>query len=160
ARLGAGDGENAAHGGADTLEQVLRRARHLRESELAAAIERYDVGEGAADVDTNLHTVLLGSLTVPQPPATSSPSGEVTGDSATIELAERRLLRSAHILGERTTRAKAAAARHRARVRRLALQGEVERDAAAADAGHRREQRLRVGMAGLLEDCRLVAVLD
>src|SRR5262245_5566775 len=88
------------------------------------------------------------------------PSGEVTGDPATVELAERRLLGSADILGERAARAKAAAARHRARVRRLTLQGEVERDAAAADAGHRGQQRLRVGMAGLLEDRRLVAVLD
>ena len=42
-------------GGADAVEQILWRARHLREREPAHPVERHDVGEGAADVDADLH---------------------------------------------------------------------------------------------------------
>jgi len=65
AGLGPGDGEDAAHGGVNALEQVLRRAGHLRERELAIAVERHDVGERAADVHADLHAALLAPPTVP-----------------------------------------------------------------------------------------------
>ena len=51
--------EHLRDGSADALEQVLRRARHLREREPARAVEGHDVGEGAADVDADLHRGLL-----------------------------------------------------------------------------------------------------
>jgi len=41
--------------GADALEEVLRRARHFRQRQPARAVEGHDVGEGAADVDADLH---------------------------------------------------------------------------------------------------------
>jgi hypothetical protein len=52
----------------------------------------------------------------------------VAGHLAALDIAERRFFRRAHVLDERAPRAEAAAARHVARVWRLARKIEVERD--------------------------------
>src|SRR5438445_13550502 len=87
-------------------------------------------------------------------------SREVAGDGAPVDLAQARLLHRAAVLDERAARAEAAAARHVAGAGRLAVQREVERDAAAADARHGRQQRARVRMARGLEHGGRVAELD
>ena len=51
----AGQREHAGDRGADALEEILGRARHLGEREAARVVEGHDVGEGAADVDADLH---------------------------------------------------------------------------------------------------------
>src|SRR5205823_15016532 len=85
--------------------------------------------------------------------------GEVAGDTTTVDLAQSRFLDDADVLDERTARAEPAAARHVARVRWLALECEVLRDPAAADARHGGQQRARVRMARLREHRRRVAQL-
>src|SRR6185369_8218627 len=105
-------------------------------------------------------TTSRGGMAMGEPPSAISCSGEVAGHPAAFDFAERRLLGRARGLGERAPRAEPAAARHVARVGWLALQREVERDAAPADAWHRRQERARVGMARLLEDGGRVAQLD
>ena len=109
AGLGAGDGEDATHGVGDALEQVLRRARDLRECEPAIAVERHDVGERPADVDADLH---------PPPPLPPTEDGGRGGGGGRSDrrrggrrAAEWRLLRGTDVLGQRAARAKAAAAR-------------------------------------------------
>src|SRR5437868_4362636 len=87
-------------------------------------------------------------------------SREVARDGAAVDLAQPWLLRRADVLDERAAGAEAAAARHVARAGRLALEREVERDAAAADAWHGRQQRARVRVARRLEHGGRVAQLD
>src|SRR2546422_3572346 len=79
-----------------------------------------------------------------------SSSREVAGDAAAVDLAEPRLLHRADVLGERAAGAEAAAARHVARVGRLAFEREVERDTPAADARDGGQQRACVRVARLL----------
>src|SRR6185436_7977671 len=52
---GAGQGQHTGDRGADALEEVFRRARDLRQCQPPGVVEGHDVGEGAADVDADLH---------------------------------------------------------------------------------------------------------
>src|SRR5262249_3060060 len=54
-RRGPRELQHAPHRGGDALEEVLRRRRDLGELESPLAVEGHDVGEGAADVDADLH---------------------------------------------------------------------------------------------------------
>ncbi len=59
---GGGSGrerEDAAHGGPDAFEQILGRGGNLGQHEAALMVEGHDVGEGAADVDADLHGPIL-----------------------------------------------------------------------------------------------------
>ena len=47
--------EHAAHGDGHAFEEVLGRGGHLGQEETAPLVEGHDVGEGAADVDADLH---------------------------------------------------------------------------------------------------------
>src|ERR687892_161629 len=87
-------------------------------------------------------------------------SGEVAGHAASLDLSESRVLHRADILDERAARPEPAAARHVARVGRLAFQREVERDPPSADARDGRQQRAGIWMARLLEHRGRLAQLD
>ena len=47
--------EHAAHGDGHALEEILGRGGDLGQDEAALPVEGHDVGEGAADVDADLH---------------------------------------------------------------------------------------------------------
>jgi hypothetical protein len=53
--LRAGQGEHPGDRGRDAVQEVLGRAGHLRQRQAALGVEGHDVGEGAADVDADLH---------------------------------------------------------------------------------------------------------
>src|SRR5262249_34288298 len=53
--------------GRDAVEEVFRRARHLRKREPSTRVERYDVGKSPADVDADLHDLPPGGAHVTIP---------------------------------------------------------------------------------------------
>src|SRR5688572_24059759 len=128
---------------------IQRRARSDVIRFMVAALLRppgpgfHGSAPGGADVADRLaRAALLGRVRVPlRARGRRTPhSGEVAGHAPPVDLAERRLLHRAALLHQRAARAEPAAARHVARVRRLALQREVQSDAAPADARDRRQQ--------------------
>src|SRR3989440_5175045 len=78
----AGEGQNVRDRGGDAVEQVFRRTRHFRQREPPTTVERHDVGEGAADVDADLHQSLPRNTIAPIEPSDFDRVSFVSIDSA------------------------------------------------------------------------------
>ena len=81
--------EHAAHGDGHALEEILGRGRDLGQDEAALPVEGHDVGEGAADVDADLH----GSVTGPWSNRRSVPRRARISASASMRRRAHRRVR-------------------------------------------------------------------